>query len=149
MVWRQATNGAVQSPMIALASPFLSSNTTLFVPVLNTMLAIHPATHEILWSVTHSDQFGYCTTAAFSDFNYYFTAVYFTCGNTLYAANALAGRVDWKFSPPKNEGSLTPPSIDLGSGTVFVGSSKVEGDWGEGGNNNNVNVNILKSRRRK
>lgn len=123
-LWAQATPGAARTPIIAVASPFITANLTLYVPSLNFMLAIDPVTHAVAWTVTHPDPTAHCNTAVFSDFNYYFTAVYFTCGNTLYAVNAERGRVDWTFNVT-NEGSLTAPAISATEGTVFVGSSKV------------------------
>lgn len=123
-VWRQPVFGAVRTPMIAVTEPFNPVNTTLYVPVLNTLLAIHPSTHQVLWNITHPDFGGFCTTAAFSDFNLYFTGVYFTCGSTLYFANAKSGRVEWQFAQPAADGLLTPAAVDLTSGNVYVGNSK-------------------------
>ncbi len=124
-VWRQQFDGAVQTATIAVTSPFFAKNRTLYVPNSNLMVAIDSGTRAELWRFVHPHVYETCRTAVFSDFYYYFTGVYFTCGSSLYFANAVAGRIEWNFTVPASEGFLSAPAVSLVKGIAFVGSNKV------------------------
>eukprot|EP00047_Mylnosiga_fluctuans_P004896 m.237165 g.237165 ORF g.237165 m.237165 type:complete len:569 (+) comp13093_c0_seq1:2-1708(+) len=122
--WEVQTAGTVMTPVIAVATPFSSANRTIYTPSNNVVQAIDSDTATIVWTYTHPDVTAQCTTPVFSDFNYYYTGVYFTCGSVLLAVNAQFGRVDWNYSVPQTEGPISAPSVDPINRIIFFGSNK-------------------------
>jgi len=120
--WRASTPGPAQTAVVAMASPFFSQNISIYVPSLNQMLAFDPDSSTLVWNFTAPDPTAICSTAAFSDFNFYYTGIFFVCGRTVYSVNAVRGRVEWQFAVPAAEAYLTPPVIDMVNGTIYVGS---------------------------
>ena len=122
VAWRTSFEGAVNTITIAKATPLGDGNHTLYVPTLNKLIAIDASTQAEMWRFEHPNLRDRCLPAVFSDFYYYFTGLYFICGPTLYFANAQRGRIEWNYTVPENEGSLSGLAVGPVDGRIYVGS---------------------------